>query len=251
MLTTGIDLAADDAKTAIAAIRWSGTSAQASAQVDELVVGADDAAVLDAIRRCDKAGVDCPLGWPATFVKFVVAQEAGDLVLPQDSAGRAWRRSLAYRRTDLAIHEALGIWPMSVAADRIAHVAMRCAGLLARLAADGLPVDRSGAGVVVEVYPAASLRRWGLEPFRRYKGTANAERLDALVSALAAAAPWLRLGAYEAVCRRCDHALDAVLAALTARAAALGQTAPPSGEEAAVEGWIALPDRPLDDLRGT
>jgi hypothetical protein len=30
-------------------------------------------------------------------------------------------------------------------------------GLLARLAAAGQPVDRSGTGVVVEVYPAAAL----------------------------------------------------------------------------------------------
>jgi len=247
MRTIGIDLAADDAKTAIAAIRWSG----GSAEVEQLDVGADDTAVLDAIRRSDKAGIDSPLGWPVPFVKFVAAQEAGDLVLPQDPAGREWRRSLAYRRTDLAVHEALGIWPMSVAADRIAHVAMRCAGLLARLAAEGLPVDRAGAGVVVEVYPAASLRRWGLEPFRRYKGTANAERLDLLVSCLTSAAPWLRLGASEAGCRRSDHAFDAVLAALTARAAALGQTTAPEGSEAAVEGWIALPVAPLDTLRGS
>jgi len=247
--TAGIDLAADDARTAIAEIRWSA----GIAELERLVVGVDDTMVLDAIRCSDKAGVDCPLGWPVAFTRFVAAQEGGDLVVPA-LTGRDWRRSLAYRRTDLMVHETLGIWPMSVAADRIAHVAMRCAGLLARLAADGLAVDRTGAGVVVEVYPAASLRRWGLEPFRRYKGAANADRLDLLVSALSTAAPWLRLREFEAVCRRSDHALDAVLAALTARAAALGQTTAPAGEHAAVEGWIAVPERPLGclpDLAGT
>jgi hypothetical protein len=61
-----------------------------------------------------------------------------------------------------------GVNPLSVSADRIAHAAFRCAGLLARLAALGEPVDRAGSGVVVEVYPAAALRRLGLT-HRGYK----------------------------------------------------------------------------------
>jgi integrase len=44
---------------------------------------------------------------------------------------------------------------------------------------------------------------------------------------LTAATPWLQLGDFEAVCRRSDHAADAVVAALTARAAATGHTTHP------------------------
>jgi hypothetical protein len=51
--------------------------------------------------------------------------------------------------------------PLSVATNRIGLAATRCAGLLARLAADGRPVDRAGTGVVVEVYPAAALKLAG------------------------------------------------------------------------------------------
>lgn len=123
--------------------------------------------------------------------------------------------------------------------------------LLAALAAGGTPVDRTGAGVVVEVYPAASLKLWGLLPYRRYKGAANAARLAGLMEGLVRAAPWLEFGAAGAVCARTDHAFDAVLAALTARAAALGRTpAPPERDAgaAATEGWIALPAGPLGDL---
>jgi hypothetical protein len=69
---------------------------------------------------------------------------------------------------------------------------MGCAGLLGRLAAAGQPVDRSGAGVVVEVYPAASLKQWGLT-YRRYKSTANTTVRHQLVDTLTAAAPWLSL----------------------------------------------------------
>lgn len=127
---------------------------------------------------------------------------------------------------------------------------MRCAGLLARLAAAGAPVDRSGAGVVVEVYPAAALKHWGLTS-RGYKGTANRTVRHQLVDTLTAAAPWLDLGDHEQTCRRSDHALDAVIAALNARAAVLGFTTRPAAEQlsaARTEGWIALPVGTLADL---
>jgi hypothetical protein len=75
--------------------------------------------------------------------------------------------------------------------------------------------------------------------------------LGELFDALAVAAPWLRFGDHEPLCRRSDHALDAVLAALTARAAALGRVTSPAEQDraaAAVEGWIALPSGPLAEL---
>lgn len=103
---------------------------------------------------------------------------------------------------------------------------------------------------MVEVYPAASLRIWGL-PDRGYKRTANLPRLADLVDRLRAAAPWLDLGAYEPLCRGSDHAFDAVVAALTARAAALTLATRPADDEVAaarVEGWIAVPTAPLDAL---
>ncbi|WP_433185959.1 DUF429 domain-containing protein [Actinoallomurus sp. CA-150999] len=85
---------------------------------------------------------------------------------PSEGRGRDWRRNLALRLTDRVVHDRTGLTPLSVSADRIGHAALRLAALLARLARAGRPVDRSGTGVVVEVYPAASLRLWGL-PHRR------------------------------------------------------------------------------------
>jgi len=78
-------------------------------------------------------------------------------------------------------------------------------------------VDRRGTGTVVEVYPAATLKTWNL-PYRGYKRPPNRAALSRLVDALLQAAPWLSLGRHELTCRRSDHALDAVIAALTARA---------------------------------
>jgi predicted nuclease with RNAse H fold len=239
VLTVGVDLAAEPANTAVARIRWT----ESSAVVEAVGVGADDPALAEQIMVSDRAGIDCPLGWPRRFVEFVAEHQAGTLVVPDGIAGKDWRRQLALRQTDLAVRAETGLIPLSVAADRIGLAAMRCAALLARLAAAGQPVDRSGAGVVVEVYPAAALKHWGLI-YRRYKGVANTAVRQQLVDALTAAAPWLSLSQHERTCRRSDHALDAVIAALNARAAALALTTRPSHEhldEARAEGWIALP----------
>ncbi len=83
---------------------------------------------------------------------------------------------------------------------------------------------------MLEVYPAAALLLWGL-PRERYKADPGAR--EELLAALEAEAPWLEWepGAREA-CVESDDALDAVLCALIARAAALGLTEPPPAAEA-------------------
>jgi hypothetical protein len=68
---------------------------------------------------------------------------------------------------------------------------------------------------------------------------------------LLAAAPWLDLGSFEPLCRTSHDAFDAVIAALVARAAALGQILQPDAEQreaARTEGWIALPTCGLSGL---
>ena len=86
--------------------------------------------------------------------------------------------NLTMRRTDVFVHEQLRLTPLSVSADRIAHVAFRCAVLLAKLDAADAPVDRSGSGPVAEVYPAASLHSWGLT-YRSYKQKTSTDALGA------------------------------------------------------------------------
>ena len=51
--------------------------------------------------------------------------------------------------------------------------------------------------------------------------------------------------------QRSHDAFDAVIAALTARAASLGQTCPPGEDDLAAartEGWIAIPSSPISQL---
>ena len=52
--------------------------------------------------------------------------------------------------------------------------------------------------------------------------------------------------------RRSHDVFDAVIAAMTARAAALGQTIPLPADDltaATAEGWIAIPRQPISALR--
>src|SRR5215467_5041222 len=233
-------------RTALASIEWAGTRAA----VRDVTCPAGDGAILEMIGQADKTGIDCPLGWPDAFVDFVAAHRSGHVALPRDGSGTEWRRELTMRRTDLFVRDKLRLVPMSVSADRIAHVALRCAVLLAKLAASGHPVDRSGAGPVVEVYPAASLRSWGLR-HRGYKQPGPADVLAAAVDDLLAAVPWLDCGPYGETIRRSHDAFDAVVAALTARAASRGQTCRPTGDDLAAartEGWIAVPSSPIGQL---
>jgi predicted nuclease with RNAse H fold len=246
VITAGVDLAAMPERTALASIEW----ARTRAVVRDLVCPAGDDVILGAIGQAGKTGIDCPLGWPDAFADFVAAHRSGHVALPRDDTGTGWRRELTMRRTDAFVRDRLGLMPLSVSADRIAHVALRCAVLLAKLDASGRPVDRTGAGAVVEVYPAASLRGWGLR-HRGYKRPRTPDVLAAAADDLLAAAPWLDCGPHEETIRRSHDAFDAVIAALTARAASRGQTCRPGDDElaaAATEGWIAIPRCPISQL---
>lgn len=149
---------------------------------------------------------------------------------------------MRFRRTDLHVMEAVGWWPLSVSTELIAVPALRAAALLDRIVPG---CDRSGAGAIVEVYPAAALKRWGFvsRGYKRTKG--KAVRVGLVDAFRAATTAWLRADAacWER-CVRSDDAFDAVIAALVARASALSLCDPCHEgvrEVAAREGWIALP----------
>lgn len=241
MQTVGVDLSASPAKTAVACVEWSA----GRADLVHLVVGADDAAIRGLVQGATRIGIDSPFGWPDEFVDFVVAHHHHELGKGRELDDIARRRPLALRRTDLRIvGSGLGR-PLSVSADQIAHVAFRCAGLLADLGVD----DRVD-GWAVEAYPAGALKRWGLTS-RGYKRAANTPVLAALVEALKAAAPWLDLDDHAETMARDDDAFDAVITALIARAAQLGRTTSPDDADrpvAAREGWIHVPTAELAEL---
>jgi predicted nuclease with RNAse H fold len=244
MLTAGVDLAAESRGTALAIIEWHA----GGARLRELHLGVADEQIVAAAAGVRMTGIDCAFGWPDEFVSFVAAHAAGERNPSGPEGGMDWRRTLAYRATDRDVRQRTGRWPLSVSTDRLGLTAMRCAGLLARLQESGVDVDRAGAGAVAEVYPGASLRIWGLDTTGYRTDPASRERL---LGDLETTAPWLDLGAHAGLMIRSADALDAVIASLAARNAALGTTAPPPPAllaRARREGWIALPSGSLNDL---
>ena len=231
MRTIGVDLAASPRTTAVSVITWR----DGAAYVDPPGLGYDDERLLALLRDTDpsdRVGVDCPFGWPMEFVAAITAHARREAWPGRGRRSDEHRRSLWFRETDRRVRADTGRAGLSVSFDRLGAVAARWAHLADALTTAGIEVDRTGAGRFVEVYPAAARRRWGLGGVRS---------LPTLLSA----APWLRLdeGAME-VYGRDEHAFDALVASLAARATALGLTDPPPSslrERARVEGWIHLP----------
>lgn len=238
MRTLGVDLASSETRTAFCVLDWEVDRAE----VAELHLRASDDEIAKAHARVQATGIDAPFGWPEAFRGLVAGAH------PRLHWETSWRDQLRFRLTDKRVRHDLKRWPLSVSSDLIAVPAMRCQGLLQLLGV----VDRSGDGRVFEVYPAASLASWGLNS-RGYKRPGRGTALQELLHALRQRMPWLRLGGpqEERSLESNDHAFDALVAALTARAAFLGLTHRPSCSERPVaveEGWIAVPRRNSPEL---
>jgi len=230
MITLGIDLSSQPKDTAACLVDW---HAAGRITVREAVHQCDDAALDGLIRRADAVGIDAPLGWPEAFVAAV----GGWTATTWDN--REFQKSLRLRLTDIEVHAQTKLTPLSVSTDRIGLPAMRAMALLSR---HGVTDRSGGGGRFFEVYPAGSLKQWGMR-CRGYKGsdkTALATRRT-LLAELRKAIPALEV---DDACAQTDHVFDALIASLTARAAAQGKTLRPPPERYAIvrrEGWIHLP----------
>ena len=244
MLSAGVDLAAEPKGTALAVVAWS----EDHARLVDLQVGVADGAIVEVANQVDKIGIDCAFGWPVEFVEFVVQHSDLESAQQEVDGGMDWRRRLAFRETDRFVRSRTKRWPLSVSTDRLGLTAMRCAGLLARIQASGVPVDRAGFGTVVEVYPGATLRLWGFDTTGyRISPAARATLLRLIQDE----APWFDVTLFAPLMIASGDAFDAVVAAMAARSVALGNYEAPSDaqiERARSEGWIALPTGLISDL---
>jgi predicted nuclease with RNAse H fold len=244
MLVAGIDLAAEPKGTALALIELNNNQAK----LQELFLGVDDADIVKLSKGANKIGIDCAFGWPVEFFEFLT-QHMNPNQKPKGIDGAMdWRRTLSYRETDREVRKITGRWPLSVSTDRLGLTAMRNAGLLARFQEAGVNVDRSGEGTACEVYPGATLRLWGFDTAGyRAEDNKRAELLEKLKTK----APWLDLSNFEDQMLQSTDCFDAVIAALAARAVALGAYSKPTKEQIAkakVEGWICLPSGDISTL---
>ena len=244
MKTLGVDLSANPAKTGVCEIDWT------AGAVGLLARPATDEQIVAAARDADMIAFDVPLGWPNAFVEAIVAHHHRTGWPPAGTEPPADRIPLRYRTTDLVTRRT-GAQPLSVSSDLIGVAAMRGARLQLLLAEAGVLVDRSGTtGRVIEAYPAAALRAWGLAS-SKYKGRANAQACSALAAELIERCG--HLGSVAAACLDgCDDdGLDAFVCALVARAALAGRTTLPESGQLDVarrEGWIHVPLVGLADL---
>jgi len=228
VLTAGIDLAAQPAKTGAVLVDWSSeppTVVRAWRKVtDEQILALCE----EVTRQRGRVGIDCPLGWPRPFVDFVAAH-AANRPLPTTELGT---QSLRLRATDIAVvQRRLGRPPLSVSANMLGGHGPARGPTAGRVARARHAVDRAGRGTVCEVYPAASRSAWGLTRVRDLTGLLSRLPLEVMPPAERA-----QLGD--------EHIFDALVAALTARAVAVGATDPPSpgqADLAAKEGWIHVP----------
>ena len=217
-------------------------------QVDVPLVGRSDDDLIADVAGADVVGIDSPFGWPEPFIEAVQAHRQHKPWPGRGQGLEPFRETLRLRCTDLVVKREVGLTPLSVAADKIAITTFRCALLLDRFENElGWPVDRSGVtGPAVEVYPAAALRQWRLTTATSYKAADAFEQRREITRGLARA---LGIDAFapavEDACRQTDHALDALISSVTARAAALGLTRRPESRDerdrAHLEGWIHFP----------
>lgn len=149
MTTLGIDLSSQPKDTAGCLIDWQ----PGRIVVRPPVLSCDDEVLDGLIGRAHAVGIDAPFGWPEAFVRAVGQWTA----TVWDDA--ALQKSLRLRITDIAVHEATRLTPLSVSTDRIGLPAMRAMALLAR---HGVRDRSGGDGRFFEVYPAGSLKKWGL-----------------------------------------------------------------------------------------
>jgi hypothetical protein len=270
-VTMGVDLAAQPAKTAVCLLAWPpkggpkllllgrGKTEDGTRFTDEWISTTACGLRPEHSGEITKVGIDDPFGWPIPFLDALAAHRDGPTwpLQPGDSTV-----TLRYRETDRVVQSVTpsGRWPLSVSSDLLAVPAMRCATILADIAAkrDAEAVARDGAGLCCEVYPDPALRIWTADSKSSigkdsYKGPDNSGIRVLLLEAILAELSILDPGGRLAMIEREDDYLDALICALVARAAELGLTQLPDDNQwdiAQIEGWIHLPKPPLSRLAG-
>jgi predicted nuclease with RNAse H fold len=256
VISVGVDIAKDPRNTALCELRWT----ESEAIVERLELGVTDDRIIERTNASLVTALDAPFGWPTAMVQAVSRWvPGGEWSRPSDTAFRLRAtdevtrqivRDTLSRRTSAAREP---VNPLSVSSDKIAMAAWRVCGILGALGSNctvvtaALGAELTGQRHVIEAYPAAALALWTIER-ADYKNTnaAGARRREAMLAAILLQMKrrvrWS--GADEATCTATDHALDAFVCALVARAAALGNVHPVPAEHhgaARIEGWIALP----------
>lgn len=175
-VTMGIDLASQPQNTAVCLLAW---PSRGRPQILTLVRGRSDegsplsdewlSATACGLRRehpgeVTKVGIDDPFGWPVPFLDALAGHRRGpNWPLPIEGP----TAELRFRETDRMVHDLPFVrrWPLSVSSERIAIPAMRCAAILADIAAH-TDAGRSRATAPVSAARSTPTRRCASGPTR-------------------------------------------------------------------------------------
>lgn len=238
--TCGVDLSTKPKSTGIVTIQWDATG---PGLITEARVGANRDELVDRIARSTDTGtvwaVDVPFGWPDGYAEFLSSHREGPATLDpgEGPPERPWDL-ISHRETDRVARGKVGAG-FNVSFDKLGATAAAWSVVEHGLRLRGIKLDRSGlTGPVVETWPSAAWRAWGLQstPAAKASWQANLKRL--------LAEGVLQAGDHEQELAANEHIRDALACALVARARALGLTTgpePSSIERARREGWIHIP----------
>jgi hypothetical protein len=192
-------------------------------------------------REAALIALDAPLGWPKPLAESLINHKAG-------KALGASAHAMFRRETDRFIHREIGKTPLDVGADRIARTAHAALQLLATLRSDlGLPIplawDPNAVSTVaaIEVYPAATLRAYGI-PSAGSKKLEQVARRNEILKALCAGCELTEPAPALDICKTSDL-LDAAICVLAGHDFVRERAMIPEDQELAErEGWIWVAD---------
>ncbi|MCY3964887.1 MAG: DUF429 domain-containing protein [Acidobacteria bacterium] len=181
--------------------------------------------------------VDAPLGWPAPLGEALESHQAGQTIAT--SADGMFRR-----RTDDFVQHTTGKRPLEVGANLIARTAHAALDLLSKLGealGTSVPLAWTPTGVegpaAIEVYPAATLRAYGIRDAGYKKVDQQRERRE-IVKALRRHSMRIPDSGASELHRNADT-LDAAVCVLAAEDFIAGRAARPEDQDLARrEGWI-------------
>ena len=211
------------------------------AQVDEVINVPSRTSIVDTITKwisltpATLFSIDAPLGWPKHLGEILHFHEAGQQIIIEP-------KQLFRRETDLFIKREIEKQPLDVGADKIArtaHATLRLLGEIRERIGEPIPlVWEPGilSGVyAIEVYPAATLKAYGIKD-TGYKGIVGLDERKQMLKQLR---EYIELPFDISLMENNDDAFDAAICILAGADFLRGDVYEPTDLELAKkEGWI-------------
>lgn len=235
----GIDFAVDPKKTGFA---YTSVDNSHKAKLEHLQLNYKMGDITELITKNNSnqiktlLAIDAPLGWPIDLGEALYGHSAGQAI-PKKSD------QIFRRETDHFIKNKTGKQSLDVGADRIArtaHSALKWLDELRQTTKQDIPLAWNSSFecqvAAIEVYPAATLKVYGLLKSSGYKKVTESTAREEIVNGLV---ELLDINGFESAMQSNDNLLDAAVCVVAALDFLNGRTMPPNDIiKAKKEGWI-------------